>query len=575
MKRIKKIFKDLRVIILLAVLLLSAVAIYPNFWNEGATIRAVGKNSSAELAGIANPSPTSTPMAKERVLALNNLPVEDAKDFYDIQRGLEWNTTITLKTNKQVYRLELDVPYNLIILDENETVETVEQVSDNETNETFNVTTYIQVPKTEKEYLWDKEVDLGLSVYDAPKTNLRKGLDLQGGTRVLLEPEQEVDDETFSVVVDNMKERLNVFGLTDIIVKPVYNPFSGAKYILVEIAGANEEEVQELIAKQGKFEARIGNETVFFGGDDISYVCRSAQCAFAIDPQRGCGQSSDGRYYCQFTFSISLSPEAAQRQADITSGLDVVLSENGEEYLSQKLDLYLDDVLVDQLNIAADLKGRAITDIAISGSGTGVMYEEAVQDSAKNMKRLQTILITGSLPVKLHIIKSDSISPVLGEEFTKSALLIGLVSILAVALVIYIRYRVWQIIVPVVVTMVSEVIVLLGFAALIGWNLDIAAIAGIIVAVGTGVDDQIVITDETLADRKKNEEILDWRQRIKKAFFIIIVAYTTTVVAMLPLWFAGAGLVKGLALTTIVGVTIGVLITRPAFARIIEIILKA
>lgn len=39
---------------------------------------------------------------------------------------------------------------------------------------------------------------------------------------------------------------------------------------------------------------------------------------------------------------------------------------------------------------------------------------------------------------------------------------------------------------------------------------------------------------------------------------------------MLPLFRAGAGLIRGFALVTIIGVTIGVLITRPAFAAIIE-----
>ena len=62
--------------------------------------------------------------------------------------------------------------------------------------------------------------------------------------------------------------------------------------------------------------------------------------------------------------------------------------------------------------------------------------------------------------------------------------------------------------------------------------------------------------------------------RLKKAFFIIFAAYATTVVAMLPLWFAGAGLLKGFALTTIAGVTIGVFITRPAFAAVVEVLLK-
>ncbi len=43
---------------------------------------------------------------------------------------------------------------------------------------------------------------------------------------------------------------------------------------------------------------------------------------------------------------------------------------------------------------------------------------------------------------------------------------------------------------------------------------------------------------------------------------------------MIPLLFAGAGLLKGFALTTIVGATMGVFISRPAFAEVIEILLK-
>ena len=73
---------------------------------------------------------------------------------------------------------------------------------------------------------------------------------------------------------------------------------------------------------------------------------------------------------------------------------------------------------------------------------------------------------------------------------------------------------------------------------------------------------------------KKREFSLNWKEKIKRAFFIIFSAYVTTVVAMFPLMFAGAGLIKGFALTTIAGVTIGVFITRPAFAAMIEKLLK-
>ena len=120
--------------------------------------------------------------------------------------------------------------------------------------------------------------------------------------------------------------------------------------------------------------------------------------------------------------------------------------------------------------------------------------------------------------------------------------------------------------------MLSEVVILLGFAAFIGWNLDLAAVAVIIVAVGTGVDDQVVITDESTTQR--TARMLSWKDKLKRAFFIIFAAYFTTVVAMVPLLFAGAGLLKGFALVTIFGVSAGVLVTRPAFAAMIEILMK-
>ncbi len=188
------------------------------------------------------------------------------------------------------------------------------------------------------------------------------------------------------------------------------------------------------------------------------------------------------------------------------------------------------------------------------------------------MKRLQTILITGSLPIKLDIMKTDNISPILGEEFVDNALFVGLIAILAVGVVVFIRYRKIKIAFPVLITMLSEVVILLGMAALIGWNLDLAAIAGIIIVVGTSVDHQIVITDEIL--KGDISRIFNWKERIKNAFFIIMAAYFTTVVAMMPLVFAGAGLLKGFAITTIMGVSIGVFVTRPAFASMVELLLK-
>jgi preprotein translocase subunit SecD len=567
MSKAKKLITHWRIILALITIVLALVAIHPNPFTKGVAIRAVSFNSSASLAGIESPKPTASPMSRERIISMNNIPIESIEDYYNFISTLKVNRTIHVKTNKDLYRLVTKPEIKTTVLNETETKRVVEEVFDEDLNKTINQTRYVTINKTLVEV--GGLEDIGLSVYDAPTSNIRKGLDLQGGTRVLLQPEEKIIKDEMDILIANMKYRLNVYGLSDVIVKEA-GDLSGNQYVLVEIAGAKEEEVKELLAKQGKFEATIGNETVFKGGQDITYVCRSADCS-GIDPMTGCGQSGPG-WACRFRFAISLSPEAAERQAELTKDLPIV-SEEKEEYLSEKLVLYLDDSKVDELFIGADLKGRAVTDIQISGSGAGATQQEAVYNSLESMKKLQTIMITGSLPVKLNIAKTDTISPIFGKEFVRNALFIGLLAILSVLVVVFVRYRNLKIAAPMLFTIFTELIVLLGLAALIGWNLDLAAIAGIIIVIGTGVDHQIVIADEILRGETVGG-IYDWKQKIKSAFFIIMAAYFTTVVAMLPLWFAGAGLLKGFAVTTIIGVSIGALITRPAYASIVEILSK-
>ena len=116
-----------------------------------------------------------------------------------------------------------------------------------------------------------------------------------------------------------------------------------------------------------------------------------------------------------------------------------------------------------------------------------------------------------------------------------------------------------------------ELILILGFAALAGINLDLAGIAGIIITIGTGVNHLIIIADETLSGRAA---ALDWKTKIKNAMSIVFGAYFVNLSGVIPLWFAGAGLLKGFAVTTLIGASCGVLIARPAFAAVIKHLLE-
>lgn len=395
-----------------------------------------------------------------------------------------------------------------------------------------------------------------------PKTNIKTGLDLSGGARALIKAQ---DKELSSIevrdLIDVVSTRLNVYGIKDMNIVPV-SDLSGNNYMLIEIAGATPGDLEQLIAQQGKFEAKIANETVFVGGNkDITSVCKNDASCAGIE---ACQPSSDG-YFCNFRFSVFLSEDAAERHAKITDNLSVNATPQGN-YLSEKLDLYVDDVLLSSLQISEGLKGRVTTQIAISGSGAGQNQQEAFEAAEKEMHNLQTILITGSLPYKLEIVKLDTISPTLGKDFINSILLAGIAAILAVSIIIFIRYRKIKASLALLLTSLSEVLIILGIASFIKWNLDLPSIAGILATIGTGIDSQIVVLDEA----RLKTELLSIKQKIKRAFAIILGSYFTSLVALMPLLWAGAGLLKGFAITTIIGISVGVLITRPAFADMIK-----
>ncbi len=505
------ILKNGRIILLLFVLFSALLAISPQPWNNGATIQSVDKNSNAYEQGI-TVDPSTRPTNREFIVRIEDFEIKNTDDYYDAIKTLETNSTVRVETNKNVYRLKTD-----------------------------------------------ESGDLGFTVTSTSKTNVRKGLDLQGGTRVFLKPVEQVEDFVLDQIVESLKLRLNAFGLSDIIVKKITTPH---QFIVVEIAGATQDEVRDLVSSQGNFEAKINNQTVFTG-QEIKFVGVGAQDALITN----CGGSADAQY-CEFQFTLTISADAAKKFAEETDKLTVE-----GEYLSAPIDLFLDGEMISNLSIVSSLKGRDITNPSVTGGESGRTQQEAYDNAYNEMKRLQTILESGSLPVKLNIAQSFTISPSLGEEFSKNALWIGFLSVLTVTLIIFLRYKKFLIVFPVFITLFSEIFLMLGLAALVSWQLDLASIAGIIVAAGTGVDDQIVIIDEVLRG-KKDEQISDWKKKMKKAFFIIFAAYTTTVVAMIPLWWAGAGLLKGFAFTTIAGVTFGVFITRPAFAVFIEKILN-
>jgi len=463
---------------------------------------------------------------------------------------------------------------------------------------------------------------LGISVAKKPFSNLEFGLDLTGGTRVLLKPKENTSDATMQQALATLETRINIFGLKEAKFQPVKD-VSGNNYIQIEMAGGSKEEIEDLLSKQGKFEGKVEriisikndtgslklggnsysvsvendtviingiplrenqtskiNETNFkifnitennvvimldvFTGSDIQSVC--------LQNQPGICTSSiikSGNGY-EFNFQVFITEESAQRFANVTNDMEVVVEPNtGYKYLDGRIYLYLDEKLITSLSISSDLKGKAYTTPAITG------YRQTRDEALKEQLMLKSILQSGSLPVGLEIIRSDQISPVLGGEFLRDALLSVLIAYTAVATVLYLRYRNFKILIPNMLWSFFELFLTLGAAALIHWTIDLSSIAGIIAAIGSGTNDQIMMIDEILIGGGEEEKkIYTLKQRLKRSFFILFGSAAVVIASVLPMFFVGIGVMKGFAVTTLLGVLIGIGITRPAFAIVAEKVLS-
>jgi preprotein translocase subunit SecD len=331
-----------------------------------------------------------------------------------------------------------------------------------------------------------------------------------------------------------------------------------------------------------------------FTGEDI--------VAVFTDAQNSAIRQIQGGY--EFYFTVQLSQEGAQKFAKVTKGQPTTLR-GTESFIEPRIVLFLDGQRMSELNIASNLAGQTITTVSIEGS------ESTREGAVEERLRLETILRSGSLPVEFEIVKTDTVTQTAGRELLNSIIFIMIAVAVAVSAIVMIRYRDIKIALPMIALSLGEILLILGVAAsqiygvliilfalaigiikkevagVIGWvtvlmmivitatlvvgqwTLDIAALAGLIAVMGTSVGQMIIMTDQLL---KSGEGSL--RERHKTALKLIWSSAATVVFAMIPLYFIGVGTLKGFAVATIVGVMIGLLITRPAYMAVLERIKK-
>ena len=220
--------------------------------------------------------------------------------------------------------------------------------------------------------------------------------------------------------------------------------------------------------------------------------------------------------------------------------------------------------------------GRVAQLFQITGPAKGATDAEQKESALKEIKELKSVISGGKLPVSTTIGSSFTVAPSLGERFLAYSWIGLLVSIAAVSLLILVRYRRMSLVLPIIFLNSVEVVITTAIIGVFG-TLDLSAMAGIIVLMGSGVGDQIVMTEEVLRKNKDEEktedegrEEYDLKDRIGKAFYIIFTSAGVLLAAMLPLILSGIVEIVGFGVSTIIGMLVGIAITRPAYGIFVQ-----
>ena len=183
-------------------------------------------------------------------------------------------------------------------------------------------------------------------------------------------------------------------------------------------------------------------------------------------------------------------------------------------------------------------------------------------------KDLANVLKAGKLPASADIIQSEVVGPSLGQAAIDAGTISSIVGFLLVCLwmVFYYGRAGWY----ANLALLLNLLFLFGIMASFGFVLTLPGIAGIVLTLGTAVDANIIIYErakEELRDGKSLSEAVIASYGWKGAMRSIIDANVTHILTGAILFIFGTGLIKGFALTLLIGIVTS-LFTSIFIARI-------
>ena len=310
----------------------------------------------------------------------------------------------------------------------------------------------------------------------------------------------------------------------------------GNDRIVVELPGLdNPDRIKTLLGKTANLTFRFvtQNEEESFGTEKLSFqdgtddVIISKRIILSgdnlVDAQPRMDNQSN-----QTVVSFSLDRVGAKKFAKATSS-----------GVGKRLAIILDGKIISAPNIVEPIIGG-------SGQITGDFTFQSATD-------LALLLRSGALPAPMKIIEERTVGPDLGQDSINAGILSLIIGFVLVVLFMLGKYKIFGLIAN--ITLISNLLLLIGVLTLFEATLTLPGIAGIILTVGMAVDANVLVFERIKEEINKKTNALEAvKNGFNKALSTILDANITTLIAAVILFVLGSGPVKGFALTLGVGI---------------------
>ena len=350
----------------------------------------------------------------------------------------------------------------------------------------------------------------GFCMYVRPLSNsVRQGLDLQGGTHVVLQavdtPEFKVDDDAVNRSVKIIERRVNELGLTEPVIQR-----QGKDRIIVELPGVKDPE---------KAIAMLGRTAMLQFKDESGKVVLTGS-----DLKDAKAQVSQGN---QAVVGLEFNDEGGKKFADLTA-----------RNVGKK--------------IAIELDGQVLTAPVVQEAITGGHAQISGSRNVEEAEHLAILLRSGSLPVKIEVMENRTVGPTLGQDSKDKSVKAFSIGIIGVFVFMLLFYRLAGVVAD--IALLLYVMLLLLVMRYLGATLTLPGIAGIILSVGMAVDANVLIFERFKEEVKRGKTLRSAMDSgFGRAIVTILDSNLTTIMAAAVLFYLGTGPIKGFAVTLALG----------------------